>query len=66
MSNVTYLIDEPKYSFLKDLGLDKVNDGVYNGRWFGSGEVRESYFACLLSEWQKATVRLKVDINVYK
>ena len=35
----TFLVEDPKYAFLKDLGLDKTNKGVYNGTWFGSGEV---------------------------
>jgi hypothetical protein len=34
-----YLISDPKYAFLKDLQLSEINDGVYNGRWFGDGEV---------------------------
>ena len=34
-----FLVEEEKYAFLKELGLGKVNDGVYNGKWFGSGEV---------------------------
>ena len=33
------LIDDPKYSWLKDLGLSSKNDGVYTGQWGGSGEV---------------------------
>jgi len=37
MSN--YLVDEPKYGFLKELGIGKVNPGVFNGKWGGSGEV---------------------------
>ena len=36
------LVGEPKYSFLKELGLGEVNDGVYDGKWFGSGEVSGS------------------------
>lgn len=33
-----YLVDDPKYSFLKnDLKLERVNAGVYNGKWFGNG-----------------------------
>ena len=40
-----YLIGEPKYAFLKDLGLEQSNHGVYNGKWFGSGEVR-CYLIC--------------------
>ena len=39
-SSQKYLIDQPQYSFLKDLGLEKKNAGVYNGTWFGNGEVR--------------------------
>lgn len=37
----TYLIDDPKYSFLKELGLERENFGVFSnhGRWFGDGEV---------------------------
>lgn len=34
-----YLIEEPKYSFLKELGLDKKNKGVYNGSWTGNGDI---------------------------
>eukprot|EP00128_Syssomonas_multiformis_P015401 Colp12_sorted_trinity150504_noHs@7527 len=36
------LINEAKYQFLKDLGLQEVNDGVYNGKWGGSGPVLPS------------------------
>lgn len=37
-SNSGYLVDDPKYSFLKnDLKLERTNAGVYNGKWFGSG-----------------------------
>ena len=35
------MIDEEKYSWLKDLGLKAENDGVYNGTWGGKGEVRK-------------------------
>lgn len=37
------LIEEGKYSWLKDLGLKAENDGVFNGTWGGRGEVQ-----CLL------------------
>lgn len=33
------LIDEAKYSWLKDLGLKAENDGVFNGSWGGKGQV---------------------------
>ncbi|KAK7086425.1 Alpha-aminoadipic semialdehyde dehydrogenase [Halocaridina rubra] len=38
MASASYLINEPKYAFLKDLGLEETNKGVYNGQWIGSGE----------------------------
>lgn len=36
-----YLINDPKYAFLKELGLKEKNYGVFSkhGRWFGDGEV---------------------------
>uniref|UniRef100_A0A7N8YLM3 aldehyde dehydrogenase (NAD(+)) n=1 Tax=Mastacembelus armatus TaxID=205130 RepID=A0A7N8YLM3_9TELE len=37
------LINQPKYSWLKELGLSEDNHGVYNGNWGGSGEVVTSY-----------------------
>ena len=33
------LIDEPEFSWLRELGLKAENDGVYNGSWKGRGEV---------------------------
>nr|CAD7398431.1 unnamed protein product [Timema cristinae] len=35
----SYLIDDSRYSFLRELELNRRNSGVYNGKWFGSGEV---------------------------
>ncbi|XP_043199394.1 alpha-aminoadipic semialdehyde dehydrogenase-like [Amphibalanus amphitrite] len=37
----SYLVDnkDAKYEFLRDLGLQSVNDGVFNGKWGGRGEV---------------------------
>ena len=35
----TCLINDPEYSFLKDLGLEADNLGVFNGKWGGNGEV---------------------------
>ncbi|RZF40504.1 hypothetical protein LSTR_LSTR000383 [Laodelphax striatellus] len=37
-----FLIDDPKYGFLKELGLEKRNVGVYNGEWKAHGEVTTS------------------------
>ena len=36
----TYLVNDPQYSFLKELGLQEDNLGVFNGKWSGSGEVK--------------------------
>jgi hypothetical protein len=34
------LISDPKYSFLKEeLGLQEENNGVFDGTWFGNGDV---------------------------
>ncbi len=33
------LINEPKYSWIKELGIQETNLGVYNGTWSGSGPV---------------------------
>jgi aldehyde dehydrogenase family 7 protein A1 len=38
--NGGFLIDDPKYAFLKELGLGMDNEGVYDGQWKASGEVR--------------------------
>ncbi|XP_017779221.1 PREDICTED: putative aldehyde dehydrogenase family 7 member A1 homolog [Nicrophorus vespilloides] len=37
-----YLINDSKYSFLKELGLSATNGGVYDGAWKGSGETVKS------------------------
>ncbi|XP_003387720.1 PREDICTED: alpha-aminoadipic semialdehyde dehydrogenase-like [Amphimedon queenslandica] len=35
-----YLINDPKYSWLKELGLEETNNGVFDGRkWTGNGEL---------------------------
>lgn len=38
------LINDPKYSFLKDLGLKEINAGVYDGQWKGSGKVKAFFY----------------------
>ena len=35
----SYLINDSKYSFLHQLGLSEVNDGVFSGKWYGDGKV---------------------------
>uniref|UniRef100_A0AAY4AQ15 aldehyde dehydrogenase (NAD(+)) n=1 Tax=Denticeps clupeoides TaxID=299321 RepID=A0AAY4AQ15_9TELE len=35
----TLLVSRPQYAWLKELGLEEENDGVYDGRWGGGGEV---------------------------
>jgi len=34
-----FLVNQPKYEFLKDLGIKEQNLGVFDGQWKGSGEV---------------------------
>ncbi|KAM8708165.1 hypothetical protein ACLKA7_015177 [Drosophila subpalustris] len=43
LRSVSYLIDQPEYSFLKDLGLERDNPGVYSGQWQGRGQSITSY-----------------------
>lgn len=38
----SYLVSNPKYSFLKELGLGEENSGVFHGEWTGNGKVIES------------------------
>ena len=42
MSSGKYLVENTDFSFLKDLGLQRINKGVYNGEWYGNGEVIKS------------------------
>lgn len=39
--NASFLIEDPKYSFLKELGLKEKNVGVFNGKWEANGQVRK-------------------------
>nr|XP_023030300.1 alpha-aminoadipic semialdehyde dehydrogenase [Leptinotarsa decemlineata] len=41
-SSSEFLINDTKYSFLKDLGLEERNPGVFDGTWKGSGKVVQS------------------------
>lgn len=36
----TLLISQERYAWLRELGLQEENPGVYNGRWGGRGQVR--------------------------
>lgn len=55
-----YLVDDPKYSFLRDnLKLERTNPGVYNGKWFGSGNIVKSIgtqFVIYFSKCEKKIV----------
>lgn len=42
MSSSRYLIDDANFSFLKELGLERTNKGVYNGSWTGNGDIVKS------------------------
>lgn len=37
--SASYLVDHPDFSFLKDIGIERENPGVYSGNWSGSGEL---------------------------
>ncbi|XP_028165301.1 putative aldehyde dehydrogenase family 7 member A1 homolog [Ostrinia furnacalis] len=56
--NGSFLIQDPKYSFLKELGLSDKNVGVFNGKWEASGPVIQSYSPAngkVIAEVQTAT-----------
>lgn len=40
LSSGNLLIEEPEFSWLKELDLKPENDGVFNGNWKGNGDVR--------------------------
>ncbi|XP_070541761.1 alpha-aminoadipic semialdehyde dehydrogenase-like [Ptychodera flava] len=42
-SSTGYLIEDKKYEWLKDLGLQKENDGVFSGQWYASGEYSDTF-----------------------
>ena len=43
------LINDPQYSWLRNLGLQENNPGVFNGTsWGGSGQVRSLYFVTFI------------------
>lgn len=39
-----HLVTDPKYGFLKELGITSINPGLYDGKWGGSGEVYDVDF----------------------
>lgn len=42
-SHITrHLVTDPKYGFLKQLGITFENPGLYDGNWSGSGKVHNS------------------------
>lgn len=41
--NSSFLINDNKYSFLKELGLKEENVGVYDGTWEANGNVSIVY-----------------------
>lgn len=74
MSSGRYLIEDPKFSWLKELGLERVNKGVYNGQWSGNGEVIKSVDPAtkeIIAEVQTGSVDdlescLKISNDAYK
>jgi len=42
-SNMNYLVNEPSYEWLRELGLKEENSGVfYDGQWTGSGPLQDA------------------------
>lgn len=41
------LVGQPQYAWLRELGLQEDNPGVYNGRWGGGGQVRPGRVGCV-------------------
>lgn len=39
MTTGKYLIEEPQFEFLRRLGLERTNFGVYTKRWNANGKV---------------------------
>lgn len=39
---MSYLINDPKYSWLKEIGIQSENLGAFSGTWSGNGEVCSS------------------------
>lgn len=74
MSSGRFLIDDANFSFLKELGLERVNKGVYNGEWVGSGETVKSIDPAtneVIAEVQTGSVQdldkcLKVADDAYR
>lgn len=47
----SFLINDNKYSFLKELGLKEENVGVYDGKWDANGSVSTFKYFYKLSTW---------------
>lgn len=66
-SSTGYLIDNPKYSFLKDdLKLERVNPGVYNGKWYGNGPAVKSIGNSLPPILKLIIFPLSTNLNIEK
>ena len=52
----SYLIENPKYGWLKELGLARDNPGVFTGTWGGNGEV--SRLKIIKQRWNRKKIRL--------
>lgn len=74
MSSGRYLVEDANFSFLKELGLERTNKGVYCGEWSGSGEIVKSIDPAtneVIAEVQTGNVQdlekcLKVADDAYK
>jgi len=74
MSSTRYLIDDANFAFLKELGLERSNKGVFNGQWTGNGPTVKSIDPAtneVIAEVQTGTVKdleecLRVADDAYK
>lgn len=74
MSSSRFLVDDANFSFLKDLGLERLNKGVFNGEWSGNGEITKSIDPAtneVIAEVQNGNIEdlencLKIADNAYK
>lgn len=57
----SYLVNTPSYSWLKELGIEETNHGVYNGSWGGSGQTVESVSPATNQTIAKVTLASPAD-----
>ena len=46
---MSLLVNKPEYSWLGEIGIKEVNEGVYTGSWGGRGEVSGDFVLSMYS-----------------